>query len=957
MQETKSIQVPRFFTQPDRDPLEEVAWRQAQVPGRDGEVPFEVPASWGDTAAMIAASKYAVPKEPGSREASLRDIVWRITKTLRHAGEQQGCLAGDAAEAFEAELAHLLLHQRFAFNSPVWFNLGRHHVYAQRSETSNHALVDGRIKEVDAYVRPQLSACFIQGIEDTIDGPGGVMDLMRSEARLFKFGSGTGTNFSNVRGAGEPISGGGQSSGLLSFLKVFDANAGSIKSGGTTRRAAKLVVVDDDHPEVVEFARWKAEEERKARALIAAGYDADFEGDAYATVSGQNSNNSIRLTDAFLKAVDEDAEWVLRRRTDGQAHRTIRARELWTAIVDSAWECADPGVFFDAALQKWHTSKTDGQIRTANPCGELTFVDGSACNLGSINLLAFHDEQGRLDTEALLHVVDLAILAMDIIVSFASYPTRRLAQGAQRHRLLGLGYANVGALLMLKGLSYGSPEARGYMAALTSLITARAYQRSSELAEAFGAFPGHADNKDCMAEVMDLHAAAAERLATTGSPIKGLAGPEVFDHGSDVVAALALEHWRRVQEAARSRGFRNAQVTVIAPTGTIGLLMGCSTTGIEPAFSLRAYKRLAGGGGILLTIPEVDSALACLGYDAGTRQAILAHVEKRGSIRGAPGLQKRHEAVFATAVDPEGNTLSWRAHLEMTAAVQPFLSGGVSKTINLPASATREDVAEAFRYAHRLGMKNTSLYRDGCKGSQPLNHERPEPHEASEDQAHALLARFPELAWGHKRAIPAKADHAENLHYTVNGLDVHLTLTWERTRDGRLRMTQVFLNVGEQGEHIYEHARDLAIGWSRALRLGETPAGIAAKCINAQGRGGGLTDHPLIKSCTSLKDFVWKLIMLEAYGKTDFVHPDVLDLYRQSLDRAPFIHERLASLQPAREERRDRAITEFLADDGDLVTSRVRGERCPTCGAGEEAIIATGSCRTCLSCGSSIGGC
>lgn len=978
-QEHAGLQVPRYFTQEGRHPFDEIEWKtvDVQITDASGDTTFEVkgfeaPASWEDNSIRIVAQKYAVREDgpDGGPETSVKHITSRVAKTFRAMGEEGGYFASEAdAQAFEDELLFLLVNQHYAPNSPVWFNTGRSHVYGQSSKTESYryAPESQTLLTTDPITDPQMSACFIQSVEDTIDGPHGILDLVRSEAKLFKRGSGTGSNFSRIRGIGEPIKGGGVSSGLISFLKILDANAGSVKSGGTTRRAAKMVIVDDDHPEVLDFITWKANEEKKAKILAAAGIGlnaqglVDFEGEAYTTVSGQNSNNSVKLSTRFMHQVLEGGDWDLIARTTGEVMTTIKAQDMFDAISQCAWECADPGVFFDEALQAWHTCKADGPIRSSNPCAEYLFLDNTSCNLGSLNLVHFHDDAGELRVDAFLAAVRLSIIAKELVVYGGSFPTEDIAKGTAQYRTLGLGYANVGTLLMLKGLGYGSPEGRAYMAALTALMTSEAYLTSAEMSKHFGPFARYEANEESMLDVMAMHRDAAKTLVEHGSPVpQHMPGPDVFNHGSDKLAELALQNWEHVVEAGKKHGFRNAQVVVIAPTGTIGFMMGCSTTGIEPAFSLMTYKTLAGGGGLMLPIPEVGQALANLGYE--DPEEILAYINEHGSIVGAPGLRDEHVSVFATAVDPSGNSLDWKDHLFMTAAVQPFLSGGVSKTINMPEDVTPEDIQGAYLLAWRLGMKNTAIYRDGSKSAQPMNVANKQaktvaPGILSQDEFKALgESEYPELMWGYKEPVPRKSHHAENLYYTVGGVNVHIGLTFIK-KDGRHRLNQVFLNVGDQGDHIFEHARDLAIGWSRELRLGEKATKIASKCINSAGQGGGLTDHPLIKNATSLKDFVWKVIALEVYGNTEFVNKELLDAFLANEDREPFIHETLTMLEEHLQRRHDKPLTDFVQEDVIEIQGPKDDLQCPMCGASEEAIVATGTCKTCTACGHSFGGC
>ncbi len=804
------VHVARRFTSPGRDPFDEVKWekRRTVIANPDGSTVFamegvEVPSEWSQLATDIVVSKYfrkaGVPGQPG-HETSVRQVVNRLAHTIRVAGEQQGgYFAGlEDADAFEAELAYMLVRQIGAFNSPVWFNCGLYHEYGIGGSGGGYA-VDLATNTVqcttDSYSRPQVSACFIQSVTDDLMS---IFELVKNEARVFKYGSGTGTNFSKLRGRMEKLSGGGTSSGLMSFLEVLDRGAGATKSGGTTRRAAKMVVLDMDHPEIVDFIHWKVREERKVAALVAAGYSSDFNGEAYATVAGQNSNNSIRVPDSFMNAVEKDDTWQTRLRTNGQVYETFQARKLSRDIGEAAWACADPGVQFDDTIQKWHTCKSTDKIYASNPCSEFLFLDDTACNLASINLMKFRREDGSFDVEGYRHANRVFFLAQEILVSFASYPTERIARNSDDYRPLGLGFANLGTLLMVEGLPYDSDAARSYAACVTAMMTGEAYALSAEMAASKGTFRGFDQNRDSMLGVMRLHREAARAIDPALAPRE--------------MRSAAIEAWDRAVAYGGLHGYRNSQATVLAPTGTIGLLMDCDTTGVEPDFALVKFKKLAGGGYFKIVNQSVPKALHRLGYDAqemerivryavgyGTlhgaphindsslhtkgftdpellaiekslpnvldiRQAFgrgmlsddtltrlgvsMAEREKPGfnvlpflgftdgqieeanlyvcgtqTVEGAPGLKHEHLPVFDCAnrcgalgtrfIRPMG-------HVRMMSAAQPFISGAISKTVNLPNEATVADVEQIYAESWKLGLKAVALYRDGCKLSQPL---------------------------------------------------------------------------------------------------------------------------------------------------------------------------------------------------------------------------------------------
>ncbi len=711
------------FTE-SRNGLAGVTWkhRESLIRGESGEAlqsarQIEAPASWSDQAVNIVARQYLRSRLPGDvAETSIRAMIARVVNEVREFGESHIAVfdGAESAARFQQVLEEILVSQKASFNSPVWFNCGIWKTYGVVGNEGNWAIelsslttsTGGRkeFRRLDnSYERPQVSACFIQSIEDDLNS---IFDLVKSEARLFKFGSGSGTNFSNLRSRYELLSGGGTSSGLMSFLEVFDRAAGATKSGGTTRRAAKMVCLDLDHPEIFEFVRWKAKEEAKAQTLIKAGFSGGMDGEAYRTVSGQNSNNSVRIPDAFMQAVESDGDWSTVERTTGKTVRTFKARELMRAICESAWICADPGVQFEASIQRWHTCKVTGPIRASNPCSEFMFLDDTACNLASLNLLKFLDESGRFDIADFQSAVRTLIVAQETFVDLASYPTKEIAERSHRFRPLGLGYANLGATLMALGLPYDSDEARSFAAALTSLMTATAYTASSELAACLGTFEGFAENREAMLGVIALHRQADQERAKKAQ-FKTL----------DEAAALA---WARAEELGGKQGFRNAQVTVLAPTGTIAFMMDCDTTGIEPDFALVKRKALSGGGSLLIVNRTVGRALRGLKYDEATIRRIESGLENGTEAGSASGLAKlgvrpEHLSVFhcASEIRPE-------AHLKMMAVVQPFLSGAISKTVNLPARASVEDVEAAYRLAWKLGLKAVAIYRDGSKGAQPL---------------------------------------------------------------------------------------------------------------------------------------------------------------------------------------------------------------------------------------------
>ena len=686
--DAQGVSVRRVFTDGEHHPFDLVRWelRTARITGSDGAVVFEqtdveFPEFWSQTATNIVAQKYFHGRlGTPEREGSARQLISRVVGTIVEWGRAGGYFAdADSEHAFDHELCHLLLHQMVSFNSPVWFNVG-----------------------IEA--RPQCSACFINSVRDSMDS---ILDLAKTEGMLFKYGSGTGSNLSVLRSSRESLAGGGTASGPVSFMRGFDSFAGVIKSGGKTRRAAKMVILNIDHPDVAQFIRCKAEEEKKAHVLISAGYPASFdqEGGAYDSIQYQNANHSVRVTDEFMRALEDDGWWETRAVTTGDVMGRYRARELMRMIAEAAWVCGDPGLQYDTTVNRWHTCKNSGRINASNPCSEYMFLDDSACNLASLNLMRFVDEKGNFLTEALRHAVDVTILAQEILVDFSNYPTPRIAANSHDYRPLGLGYANLGALLMAEGIPYDSPEGRAYAAAITSLMCGEAYLQSARVAEALGPFPGYPVNREPMLEVIAMHRDAAHRVPTRGVPLE--------------LRRAATDSWDTALDHGRQFGYRNSQVTVLAPTGTIGFMMDCDTTGIEPDLALVKVKRLVGGGTLKIVNQTVPRALAKLGYDEESRTVILKYLESTGTIEGAPGLKDEHLPVFDCAFRAISGTrfILPLGHLRMMGAVQPFLSGAISKTVNIPEDTAPEEIEKLYIEAWKLGLKAVAVYRDNCKGS------------------------------------------------------------------------------------------------------------------------------------------------------------------------------------------------------------------------------------------------
>jgi len=1035
------LRVSRRWTTTGVDPLDQVTWdkRRTVITNPDGSVVFqmddvEVPASWSQLATDIVVSKYfrkaGLRAAPG-HETSVRQVVRRIARTIRSWGESEGgyFAGGDDAEAFEAELSYMLVHQIGAFNSPVWFNLGLFHEYGISGSGGNF-FWDPATRSIgttqDSYSRPQVSACFIQSLGDDLMS---IFELARNEARVFKYGSGTGTNFSKLRGNMEKLSGGGTSSGLMSFLEVLDKGAGATKSGGTTRRAAKMVVLDLDHPEILEFVRWKVREEKKVAALVRAGYSSDFNGEAYATVSGQNSNNSIRVPDRFFDSLLADGDWQTTLRTNGAVHRTYKAREVWREIADSAWACADPGLQYDDTIQQWHTCAATDRINATNPCSEFVFLDDTACNLASVNLLKFRHPDGRFDVEGYRHANRVFFLAQEILVGLASYPTERIAQRSVEFRPLGLGYANLGTLLMVEGLPYDSDEARAYAACITSMMTGEAYAMSAEMAASVGPFEHFPENRDSMLAVMEKHRQAA-------GAIDGDRAPRPLREAS-------IECWDRAVSLGKLHGYRNAQATVLAPTGTIGLLMDCDTTGVEPDFALVKFKKLAGGGYFKIVNQSVTAALESLGYDdlaverivryaVGTasfegsphihreslraRGLTEAEIEKIESclssmlvlkqafsagmigpgmlqrlgvpadvsakmgwnllthlgfteqqiteadgvicgtqtVEGAPDLKLEHLPVFdcANRCGPKSTRfIQPMGHVRMMAAVQPFLSGAISKTVNLPNEATVDEVAEIYFQGWKLGLKAIALYRDGSKISQVLNGANDD--DSKTDTAAARPVITP------KRGTPPPASHRYRLDsprpgYTHeariagNKLFVRTGLYNDQTSVG-----EVFIDMHKEGAAFRSLMNCFAIAVSMGLQYGVPLEDFVNQFVftrfEPQGRVEG-DDN--IKAATSVIDYVFRVLGYHYLGRTDLVHIVDESMQGQPVGMttpAPIIKKNeIAAIAttPARNGHRS------SGRDAQLEEAMGDAPPCSSCG---HITVRNGTCYKCINCGTSMG--
>jgi ribonucleoside-diphosphate reductase alpha chain len=854
--ERTGIDFPRFFTaklEPGRTPYDEIQWelRTASIGNDRGAVIFEqrdveVPVDWSQTATNIVASKYFHGKIGSpERERSVAQLVHRVVDSIADWGKKGKYFKTDNdAENFRNELAFLMLTQRASFNSPVWFNVGVKHEsrgYGWYYDESTQQVQKLDIRYAD---RPQCSACFINAVSDSLEG---ILDLAKTEGMLFKYGSGTGTNLSALREEDAILSGGGRASGPLSFMKGFDAFAGVIKSGGKTRRAAKMVILNAEHPDVEKFLWCKAKEEKKAHTLIDAGYDASLDGEAYSSVFFQNANNSVRATDDFMQAVTEDRDWWTRSVVNGQPVKRYRARDLMRQIAEATWQCGDPGMQFDTTVNRWHTSKNTARINASNPCSEYMFLDDSACNLASFNLMKFVGPDGQFDPEAFRHAVDTMIVAMEIIVENASYPTDKIAKNSRDFRPLGLGYANLGALLMSQGLAYDSTEGRNYAAAITAAMCGQAYLTSSRVAEATGPFPGYAVNEQPFLEVVRMHKESVPNIDSRLVP------PALFEN--------AKRAWHDAYEKGRVNGFRNAQATVIAPTGTIGFMMDCDTTGVEPDLALVKYKKLVGGGVIKIVNNTVPQALIKLGYKQEQMEAIVNHIDATGTIEGAPYIQEKHLPVFDCSFRPQNGTRSihYMGHVRMMAATQPFISGAISKTINMPEECTVDDVMNAYIESWRLGLKAVAIYRDGSKRVQPLSSGTGK----GEKKATAIVEKVTEkiVYRPMRRKMPDERQSITH-KFSIAGHEGYFTVgLFEDGTPGEL-----FITMAKEGSTISGLMDSFATAISYGLQYGVPLKFYVDKFSHVRFEPSGWTGSKLIPYAKSIMDYIFRWLGAKFLG-------------------------------------------------------------------------------------------
>ena len=853
------IPFPRHFTarlETGKTPYDEVSWetRTALIANDKGSVIFEqreveAPADWSQTATNIVASKYFYGRLGSpEREASVAQLVERVVDTITGWGQRDGYFrTTEDTDNFRSELAHLMLTQKACFNSPVWFNVGVKDargygwVYDETAERITKLESVGGTSEV----RPQCSACFIVSVKDSLAS---ILDLAKTEGMLFKWGSGTGTNLSPLREEHAPLGGGGTASGPLSFMKGFDAFAGVIKSGGKTRRAAKMVILNADHPDVVDFIWCKAKEEKKAYALVEAGYDSALDGDAYSSIFFQNANNSVRATDDFMEAILSDGDWWTKSVASGQPVKRYKARDLMRQIAEATHQCGDPGMQFDTTVNRWHPCKNTARINASNPCSEYMFLDDSACNLSSLNLMKFVAPDGQFDVEAFRHAVDTMIVAQEIIVDNASYPTEKIAENSHNFRPLGLGYANLGALLMSMGIPYDSDQGREVAGAITAVMCGQAYLTSSRIAEAMGPFSGYAVNAQPFLEVIRMHRDAAGRLNRNNLPTALFQG--------------AHECWDDAYESGRRHGYRNAQVTVIAPTGTIGFMMDCDTTGIEPDLALIKYKKLVGGGVIKIVNNTVPAALIKLGYSPAQVEKIASHIDSTGTIEGAPDLKPEHLAVFDCSFRPQNGTraIHYMGHVRMMAAVQPFISGAISKTINMPEESTAEDIMSAYTEAWKVGLKAVAIYRDNSKKAQPLSSGSGKGEKRN--AAPVAVAPVERVVYRPvRRKLPDERQSITH-KFSIGGHEGYITVgMYEDGTPG-----EIFITMAKEGSTISGLMDALATAISFNLQYGVPLKFLVDKFAHVRFEPSGWTGNPTIPYAKSIIDYIFRWLGAKFLG-------------------------------------------------------------------------------------------
>jgi ribonucleoside-diphosphate reductase alpha chain len=1104
----KGLQFTRYYTSDTQSvyDLFEYDYRTSVIRNPSGEVVFEmknveVPSHWSQIATDILAQKYfrkaGVPQEDGTlgRETSIKQVAHRLAHCWKQWGEQYGYFAStEDAGIFYDELVYSILNQSCAPNSPQWFNTGLYSSYGISGKPQGHYFVNpvtGELeKSKNAYERPQPHACFILSVEDDLVNDGGIMDLWVREARIFKYGSGVGTNFSSIRGEGEKLSGGGTSSGLMSFLKIGDRSAGAIKSGGTTRRAAKMVCLDMDHPEIENFINWKVEEEKKVKALIDAGYSSDYEGEAYRTVSGQNSNNSVRIPNAFFHALEQGEDWELKGRSDGKVMKRLPAKDLWDQIAYAAWRCADPGTQYDTTINEWHTCPEGGKIRASNPCSEYMFLDNTACNLASMNLRRFYNEDTNVfDVAGYEYVTRLWTVVLEVSVLMAQFPSKEVAQLSYDYRTLGLGYANLGSLLMVQGIPYNSEQARGIAGGLTAIMTGVAYKTSAEMAQHLGPFARYEENKKHMLRVMRNHRAAAYDAQDAYEGIEIIPQGIKAQYCPDYLLKAATKAWDDAVQLGEKYGYRNAQATVIAPTGTIGLVMDCDTTGVEPDFALVKFKKLSGGGYFKIINQSIPTALRNLGYSEKENDAIVKYAKGHGTFAGAPFINhqslsekgfiaeelKKLDAAVESAFDiafvfnyynlgeeclqrlgftPEqymnpGFTLLEElgfkdeeidkandyacgtmmlegapylkeehlpvfdcankcgkngerfihssGHIRMMGATQPFISGAISKTINLPNEANVDEIKECYQLSWELGLKANALYRDGSKLSQPLSNKSDKKtketkeeiaeqiqtitesvlHDLSKltidellDEVNKRVQASPDTKLKRQlsRIVERKTLTAKRRGYTIKS-KVGGQAVFLRTGEyGDGTLGEIFIDMSKEGATMRSMLNCFAIAISIGLQYGVPLEEFVDKFIFTRFEPAGMVDHPNIKNATSIVDYIFRALGYEYLGRTDLVHvqaaentgQDEWDIPVDGSEELSNVRVTSLSVKPEHRPTADAVVPQRVSvgagvselDKKKMLGTSADAPLCRSCG---NITLRNGTCYMCPNCGTTTG--
>ncbi|HXS35848.1 MAG TPA: vitamin B12-dependent ribonucleotide reductase [Flavipsychrobacter sp.] len=1095
----KGLSFQRHYTRDGVSPFDmfEYDYRTSVIRNPTGEKVFEmtdveVPKHWSQIATDILAQKYfrkaGVPQPDGSlgRETSIKQVAHRMADCWRSWGEKYGYFASKKdAKIFYEELIYSILHQSCAPNSPQWFNTGLYNSYGIDGKAQGHYYVDPETDKLErsknAYERPQPHACFILSVTDDLVNEGGIMDLWVREARIFKYGSGVGTNYSNIRAEGEKLSGGGTSSGLMSFLKIGDRAAGAIKSGGTTRRAAKMVCLDLDHPEVIDFIDWKVEEEKKVGALIAAGYASDYEGDAYRTVSGQNSNNSVRIPNEFFRRLTNNEDWEMTSRTDGKTMRKMPAKALWEKISYAAWRCADPGTQYDTTINEWHTCPEGGRIRASNPCSEYMFLDNTACNLASLNLRRFFDEEANtFDVTGFEYMVRLWTVVLEVSVLMAQFPSPEVAQLSYDYRTLGLGFANLGSMLMVSGIPYDSEEARAIAGAITAIMNGVSYKTSAEMAQHLGAFPRYSENREHMMKVMRNHRAAAYDAAEAYEGIEIKPMGINAKYCPDYLLTAATKAWDEAVQLGEQYGYRNAQATVIAPTGTIGLVMDCDTTGVEPDFALVKFKKLSGGGYFKIINQSIPTALKQLGYKPEEMDAIVKYAKGHGTfagapyinpqslsekgfiaeelkkldnavgsafeigfvfnvytlgeeclqrlgfkpeqyydpefsllhelgfsdsemdaandyicgtmtVEGAPYLKKEHLPVFdcANKCGKKGERyIHAHGHIRMMGAVQPFISGAISKTINLPNEATVDEIKDCYYLSWQLGLKACALYRDGSKLSQPLSNKSDKKKKEEDTKEEAVTASqivdmsrltVDELLEEVNKRVQASPDTqlkrelsriverkqlpAKRRGYTFKGKVGGQPLFLRTGEYDDSTLGEIFIDMAKEGATMRSLLNSFAIAISVGLQYGVPLEEYVDKFIFTRFEPSGVVDHPNIKSATSVLDYIFRLLAYEYLDRTDLVHvpdPHRLQQNEEDLSQQQLSQVRITAPQPQTQKQKitspaPKAVAATAPNSTDMKKLMGTSADAPACRNCGNITLRNGTCYMCPNCGTTTG--